>query len=201
MLIADEERYPVPGHRPVVVTLSQGSFNELVDNQGNRHFGELEAEIVDLTTDQTRLEQELKAAKKDTPKEDAPKKDAPKEDAPKKDDDEAKDESAEEKPAPAKKPKVGSPELEKESTKHAVIVSAKAKLTGNIKESESSQSGTKIVATSTAKHNRETVLETHVPIHHTSEVALAGSAGPVISEKAPEDMKKPTVVKQGSLNE
>jgi hypothetical protein len=114
---------------------------------------------------------------------------------------EDKDEAApaEEKAAPTKKPKVGSAELEKESTKHAVIVSAKAKLTGNIKESE--QSGSKIVATSTAKHNRETVLETHVPIHHTSEVAMAGTAGPVISDKAPADMQKPTVVKQGSLNE
>jgi len=115
-------------------------------------------------------------------------------------DDEEKDDSAE-KPAPAKKPKVGYADLEKESTKHAVIVSAKAKRTGNIKESESSRSGTKVVATSTAKHNRETVLETHVPIHHTSEVAMAGTAGPVISDKAPADMKKPTVVKQGSLNE
>ena len=118
-----------------------------------------------------------------------------------------KEEKSEEEEAPkksGKKVKGGSTDVEEESTKHAVVVSAKAKLSGNIKEAEDSGSeskdGKKTIVTATAKHNRETVLEQSVPIHHVGSVEKVEA--PPSQEEAKETkdgMKKPTVVARGSL--
>merc|ERR1711907_763561 len=108
-----------------------------------------------------------------------------------------------------KKVKGGKVDVEEESSKHAVIVSAKAKLAGNIKESEETESdskdGKKTIVTSTAKHNRETVLEQNVPTHHACGVPPCESSvekvvsAPDAEATTKDGMKKPTVVARGSL--
>merc|ERR1712146_681015 len=119
-----------------------------------------------------------------------------------------KEEKSEGEEAPAKKSgkkvKGGSVDVEEESTKHAVIVSAKAKLSGNIKEAEDDGSenkeGKKTIVTATAKHNRETVLEQSVPIHHVGSVEKVDAPATGDEAKETKDgMKKPTVVARGSL--
>ena len=110
----------------------------------------------------------------------------------------------EEEAAPKKKVKGGSVDVEEESTKHAVVVSAKAKLSGNIKEAEDngssdSKDGKKTIVTATAKHNRETVLEQSVPINHVASVEKVDAAPPAEEKETKDGMKKPTVVARGSL--
>ena len=95
-------------------------------------------------------------------------------------------------------------DVEEESTKHAVVVSAKAKLSGNIKEAEDngssdSKDGKKTIVTATAKHNRETVLEQSVPINHVASVEKVDAAPPAEEKETKDGMKKPTVVARGSL--
>merc|ERR1712178_289349 len=118
------------------------------------------------------------------------------------------EEKSEGEEAPAKKSgkkvKGGSVDVEEESTKHAVIVSAKAKLSGNIKEAEDDGSenkeGKKTIVTATAKHNRETVLEQSVPIHRVGSVEKVDAPATGDEAKETKDgMKKPTVVARGSL--
>lgn len=106
----------------------------------------------------------------------------------------------------AKKVKGGSVDVEEESTKHAVVVSAKAKLSGNIKEAEDAGSenkdGKKTIVTATAKHNRETVLEQSVPIHHVGSVEKVDAPASEGEAKETKDgMRKPTVVARGSLTQ
>merc|ERR1711988_126872 len=119
-----------------------------------------------------------------------------------------KEEKSEGEEAPAKKSgkkvKGGSVDVEEESTKHAVIVSAKAKLSGNIKEAgddgSENKEGKKTIVTATAKHNRETVLEQSVPIHHVGSVEKVDAPATGDEAKETKDgMKKPTVVARGSL--
>merc|ERR1712146_607220 len=103
-----------------------------------------------------------------------------------------------------KKVKGGNVDVEEESTKHAVVVSAKAKLSGNIKVAEDdgseSKDGKKTIVTSTAKHNRETVLEQSVPVHHVGSVEKVDSPASEGEAKETKDgMKKPTVVARGAL--
>merc|ERR1712006_65588 len=115
-----------------------------------------------------------------------------------------KEEKEEEEAAPKKKVKGGSVDVEEESTKHAVVVSAEAKLSGNIKEAEDngssdSKDGKKTIVTATAKHNRETVLEQSVPINHVASVEKVDAAPPAEEKETKDGMKKPTVVARGSL--
>lgn len=99
---------------------------------------------------------------------------------------------------PAKKIKAGSAELEKESEKHAVIVSSHAKLTGNIEKVASESNGAPVtVSSGHAKHNRETVMEQSVPISHASEEV--DSAAPAVVSKPDDGFRKPTIVAKGGL--
>lgn len=100
---------------------------------------------------------------------------------------------------PAKKIKAGSAELEKESEKHAVIVSSHAKLTGNIEKVSSGSGAPVTVSSGHAKHNRETVMEQNVPISHTSEEVA--SAAPAVVSKPDDGFRKPAIVAKGGLSQ
>ena len=151
------------------------------------------------------------AKKEEKPKEEEkPKKKAAAEEEEEKPKKKAAEEEEEEKPKKSgKKVKGGKVDVEEESSKHAVIVSAKAKLSGNIKESEETESdskdGKKTIVTSTAKHNRETVLEQNVPTHQGCGVPPCQSSvekvvsTPDAEATTKDGMKKPTVVARGSL--
>merc|ERR1712178_289445 len=148
----------------------------------------------------------LKAAAAAKPAEKEEKKPAKKEKKEEKEEEKPakKEKKEEEEAAPKKKVKGGSVDVEEESTKHAVVVSAKAKLSGNIKEAEDngssdSKDGKKTIVTATAKHNRETVLEQSVPINHVASVEKVDAAPPAEEKETKDGMKKPTVVARGSL--
>merc|ERR1711937_530713 len=100
---------------------------------------------------------------------------------------------------PARKIKAGSAELEKESEKHAVIVSSHAKLTGNIEKVSSGSGAPVTVSSGHAKHNRETVMEQNVPISHTSEEVA--SAAPAVVSKPDDGFRKPAIVAKGGLSQ
>jgi hypothetical protein len=148
-------------------------------------------------------EAEEKAPKKGAKKAEESEEKAPKKAAKK--EEESEDEEAPKKKS-GKKVKGGRVDVEEESTKHAVVVSAKAKLSGNIKEAEDDGSenkeGKKTIVTATAKHNRETVLEQSVPIHHVGSVEKVDAPASEGEAKETKDgMRKPTVVARGSLTQ